>query len=98
MTTPFRLDGRIALVTGGASGIGEATCRAFTAAGASVIVADVDQPRADVLASQLPRSSVLILDICDEGAVKAALARIPKLDILASAAFTAPSSQDRQST
>lgn len=82
MTTPFRLDGRIALVTGGASGIGEATCRAFTAAGASVIVADVDQPRAGALASQLPRSSVLILDICDEAAVKAALARIPKLDIL----------------
>src|SRR5713101_8156133 len=82
MTTPFRLDGQIALVTGGASGIGEATCRALTGAGASAIIADVDRPRAEALAAQLPRSSALILDICDENAVKAALGKIPKLDIL----------------
>src|SRR6266568_3828652 len=82
MTAPFRLDGRVALITGGASGIGEATCRAFAGAGALVIVADVDRPRAEALASQLPGASVLILDICDESAVKAALAKIPTLDIL----------------
>src|SRR6266567_3146495 len=82
MTTPFRLDGRIALVTGGASGIGEATCRALTGAGASAIIADVDRARAETLASQLPGSSALILDICDENAVKAALGGIPTLDIL----------------
>jgi len=82
MTAPFRLDTRTALVTGGASGIGEATCRALTGAGAAVIVADVDQPRATALASQLPGASVLTLDICDEAAVKMALSKIPKLDIL----------------
>jgi len=82
MTTPFRLDTRTALVAGGASGIGEATCRALTGAGAAVIVADVDQPRATSLASQLPGASVLTLDICDEAAVKMALSKIPKLDIL----------------
>src|SRR6476661_972440 len=82
MTTPFRIDGRTALVTGGASGIGEATCRALTGAGASAIIADVDRPRAEALASQLPGSSVLVLDICDEAAVKAALSTIPRLDIL----------------
>src|SRR5258708_24234272 len=80
--TPFRLDTRTALVTGGASGIGEATCRALTGAGAAVIVADVDQPRATALVSQLPNASVLTLDICDEAAVKTALSKIPKLDIL----------------
>jgi NAD(P)-dependent dehydrogenase (short-subunit alcohol dehydrogenase family) len=79
---PFRLDGRTALVTGGASGIGEATCRVLTGAGASAIIADVDQTRAEALAASLPGSAVLILDICDEAAVKAALSRIPKLDIL----------------
>jgi 2-keto-3-deoxy-L-fuconate dehydrogenase len=82
MTTPFRLDGRTALVTGGASGIGEATCRALTSAGAQVYIADVDAPRSAALASQLPGASVLILDICDEAAVKTALGTIPKLDIL----------------
>ena len=82
MTPPFRLDGRTALVTGGASGIGEATCRVLTGAGASVIIADVDRTRAEALAASLPGSSVRILDICDEDAVKAALRTIPKLDIL----------------
>jgi 2-keto-3-deoxy-L-fuconate dehydrogenase len=82
MNSPFRLDGRTALVTGGASGIGEATCRVLTGAGASAIIADVDRTRAEALAASLPGSSVLILDICDEDAVKAALSKIPKLDIL----------------
>ena len=82
MTNPFRLDQRIALVTGGASGIGEATCRAFTQAGASVIVADVDLARAEDLAAELPGASAVCLDISDEAAVKAAFTRIPKLDIL----------------
>src|SRR5260370_34046522 len=74
MMTPFRLDGRAALVTGGASGIGEATCRALTGAGASGIVADIDQAPAKALASQLARADALLLDICDQSAVQAALA------------------------
>jgi len=80
--TPFRLDGRTALVTGGASGIGEATCRALAGAGASVIIADVDRARAEALAAELPGSSVLILDISDEAAIHDAFGKIPRLDIL----------------
>ena len=53
MTTPFRLDGLRALVTGGASGIGEETCRVLTAAGAAVIIADIDRARAEALSMQL---------------------------------------------
>lgn len=82
MTNSFRLDERRALVTGGASGIGEATCRAFAEAGASVIVADVDAAGAAALAAQLPRASSIALDVSDEAAVKAAFEGIPKLDIL----------------
>ena len=51
MKAPFRLDGRAALVTGGASGIGEATCRTLAAAGATVTIADVDRVRAEALAT-----------------------------------------------
>jgi NAD(P)-dependent dehydrogenase (short-subunit alcohol dehydrogenase family) len=79
---PFRLDGRVALVTGGASGIGAETCRAFTAAGASAIIVDVDLDRAQALSNELHNSTVLKLDITDEAAVAAAFSRIPKLDIL----------------
>jgi NAD(P)-dependent dehydrogenase (short-subunit alcohol dehydrogenase family) len=80
--TPFRLDGRTALVTGGASGIGESTCRALSGAGASVIIADLDRPRAEALSAELPGSSVLLLDITDQAAVNAALGGLAKLDIL----------------
>jgi len=79
---PFRLDGLTALVTGGASGIGEAICRRLTWSGAAVIIADVDKARADKLSAELPGSSVLKLDITDEAAVNATFAALPRLDIL----------------
>lgn len=82
MHLPFRVDGRNALVTGGASGIGAATCRALHAAGARVILADIDEPAAQALARELPGVSVLILDITDETAVQAAFKGIAALDIL----------------
>jgi 2-keto-3-deoxy-L-fuconate dehydrogenase len=78
----FRLDGKIALVTGGASGIGEATVRVFTGAGASVIIADRDQERAEALVRQLPGAQAVVLDITDEVRVREAIANVPKLDIL----------------
>ena len=82
MRAPFRLEGKRALVTGGASGIGEATCRALTAAGATVIIGDVDLTRAERLAMELRGSSVLMLDVGDEAAVKSAVDAIDRLDIL----------------
>jgi NAD(P)-dependent dehydrogenase (short-subunit alcohol dehydrogenase family) len=82
MSTPFRLDGRRALVTGGASGIGEATCRVLAAAGAAITIADLDRDRATNLATELPCAEPLILDITDESAVGAAFAALPALDIL----------------
>jgi 2-keto-3-deoxy-L-fuconate dehydrogenase len=81
-TTPFRLDGKRALVTGGASGIGEQACRVLTAAGASVIVTDLDGTRAAALAAELPGASAIGCDISDEAAVKAQIAPVPTLDIL----------------
>lgn len=82
MGAPFRLDGRRALVTGGASGIGEATCRALTAAGARVTIVDVDLSRAESLATQLPGATVLAFDIADETTGRAALSGVESLDIL----------------
>jgi 2-keto-3-deoxy-L-fuconate dehydrogenase len=82
MNQPFRLDGRIALVTGGASGIGEQTGRALTQSGAAVIIADLDEARATALSAELPGSFVLKLDVTDEAAVIQAAAECKRLDIL----------------
>jgi 2-keto-3-deoxy-L-fuconate dehydrogenase len=71
MHLPFRVDGRKALVTGGASGIGAATCRALHAAGAQIAIADIDQAGAEALSRELSGASVLILDITDEALVSA---------------------------
>ena len=78
----FRLDGRVALVTGGASGIGEATCRLFASAGASVLIMDFDRDRAEKLSAELPGSSALVCDITDESAVLGSFQLFQKLDIL----------------
>ncbi len=79
---PFRLDGLTALVTGGASGIGEAICRRLTWSGAKVVITDINEARAKTLSAELPGSTVVKLDITDEAAVKSTFAALPKLDIL----------------
>jgi NAD(P)-dependent dehydrogenase (short-subunit alcohol dehydrogenase family) len=49
----MELEGKVAIVTGGASGIGEAACRMFVARGAKVCVADVNADAANALAKEL---------------------------------------------
>src|SRR5271156_5402297 len=82
MPTPFRLDGRRALVTGGASGIGGAVSRVLSEAGAEVTIVDIDESRAKALAAQLPGASALCFDITDEPAVTREMNALQGLDIL----------------
>ena len=82
MSTPFRLDGKAALVTGGASGIGEATCRVLADAGATVLVMDLNRPAAEKLAAELPDGEAIVCDITDEEQVRGALSGVGRLDIL----------------
>jgi NAD(P)-dependent dehydrogenase (short-subunit alcohol dehydrogenase family) len=55
-----RLDGKRAVITGAASGIGEATARLFAAEGASVLLADVDDRRGSRLASEIGERAVFV--------------------------------------
>jgi NAD(P)-dependent dehydrogenase (short-subunit alcohol dehydrogenase family) len=83
MAQPFQLTGRKALVTGGASGIGEHTVRVLHNAGAQVIVADLNPEAAGKLASSLGEGvSALQLDVTDPNSVEAAFAGLHALDIL----------------
>jgi len=80
--TPFRLDGKKALVTGGASGIGEAIVRVFAAAGAAVTILDLDSGRAAAVARDVPGSSSIACDVTSEEQVRNAFAQLDRLDIL----------------
>ncbi|HEX8710624.1 MAG TPA: glucose 1-dehydrogenase [Terracidiphilus sp.] len=79
---PFRLDGRHALVTGGASGIGEATVKELSRAGAFVWVADINVAAAEALASSLPMARAVKVDVSSVESIAAAAANLERLDIL----------------
>jgi 3alpha(or 20beta)-hydroxysteroid dehydrogenase len=81
------LDGRVALVTGGARGIGEAYVRALHAAGGRVVIADILAIEGEALAAELgERARFVPLDVTDEAAwdaaVDAALAGFGAIDVL----------------
>ena len=66
------LDGRTAVVTGGGSGIGRATCRRMTEEGARVAVFDVDAPSAEQVAKEIGGVAFGV-DVGDPDAMKAAV-------------------------
>lgn len=67
------LDGKIIIVTGGASGIGRAGAHAFTDEGASVVIADIDEARGKDVEKELGGQAVFLpLDVRDWRAVEEA--------------------------
>jgi NAD(P)-dependent dehydrogenase (short-subunit alcohol dehydrogenase family) len=67
------LDGKVAVITGGGSGIGAALARAFAAEGMRVLVVDVNEERADAVAAELPPGSAAAraVDVSDAASVEA---------------------------
>jgi NAD(P)-dependent dehydrogenase (short-subunit alcohol dehydrogenase family) len=70
----MQIDGSGALVAGGASGLGEATVRRLHAAGAQVVIADLNAERGEALAAELgERAGFLHTDVTEEDSVEAAV-------------------------
>lgn len=82
----IRLDGKVAIVTGGAGGIGFATARLMTSRGARVAIADIVADRARELAAELPGALAIGLDLEDEASIEAMVAEtvghFGRLDVL----------------
>jgi 3-hydroxybutyrate dehydrogenase len=88
----MRLNGKVAVVTGAASGIGKEIARTYIAAGAHVVIADLSQQAADTVARELGGSSGnalgVAMDVTEEKQVEAGMAKTVQafggIDILVS--------------
>ncbi|MFM8769003.1 MAG: SDR family NAD(P)-dependent oxidoreductase, partial [Rubrivivax sp.] len=82
----FRVEGRVAVVTGGAQGIGLAAAQALHEAGATVVLLDRDLAAAQQAAAALPGSQALALDVADAPAIERVLGEVAqrhgRIDIL----------------
>jgi NAD(P)-dependent dehydrogenase (short-subunit alcohol dehydrogenase family) len=78
----FELTGKLALITGGASGIGAATARRLTDAGASVVLADLNEAAAKTLAAELPGAKAVAMDVTSAASIAAAIQGLERIDIL----------------
>lgn len=80
MVNAFSLEGRVALVTGGASGIGVGIVEVLAEAGATVVIADIDeaaaQSQADALIAAGHRAAAVRIDVADEASVVAGVAEV----------------------
>ncbi len=83
----MRLEGRRALVTGGASGIGAAIARRLAAEGASVAIGDIDAEGASAVAAEISGEPIE-LDVTELDSARAAVERTGTLDILVNNAGT----------
>jgi len=108
MPPPKELAGRVALVTGGGSGIGRATCLKLAELGATVVVADLAADRAAAVADELRQArgadiaTSVMVDVTDEAAVTEAfhhaLRAYGGVDVVVSSAGIASSAAVTETT
>jgi 2-keto-3-deoxy-L-fuconate dehydrogenase len=78
----FDLTGKVALITGGGSGIGAATARRLAGAGANVLIADLNEQAAKALANELPGAKAVAMDVTSSASIAVAIQGLNRLDIL----------------
>ena len=87
----MRLEDKVAIVTGAASGIGKEIARAYAREGARVVIADLNQTAANAIAAELGgplKALAVAMDVTNEQQVEAGVARtieqFGKIDVLVS--------------
>ena len=78
----YSAEGKVALVTGGASGIGAAVCAELSRAGAHVVVADINLSAANVVAGRFSNAVAAEMDVTSESSIAAVVRSLERLDIL----------------
>ncbi|WP_127940399.1 SDR family NAD(P)-dependent oxidoreductase [Nonomuraea polychroma] len=78
----LRLDGRVAVVTGGAGAIGAAIATDLTGLGAQVVLADLDLPGAEKVAAGLPGARAAAVDLTSPASVEAFGGAVGDVDVL----------------
>ena len=74
---PARVQDKVCVVTGGASGIGLATCRRLSEEGGRVAIADIDLASAERAAAELGGdAAAFAVDVCDDGSVQLLYAQV----------------------
>jgi glycerol dehydrogenase len=90
VSTDFRLDGKVTVVTGGASGIGLAVTRLFSEKGAKVCILDINLNRAEEASRMVSNSSPFFVNIGDTGAIDKVISDIilkhGRIDVLVNSA------------
>lgn len=78
----FQCSGKLALVTGGGSGIGAAICRQLSSAGARVIVSDINLQAAQMVAGECQGATSVAMDVTSDESIRKVFADIDKLNVL----------------
>lgn len=88
----FRLDGKVALITGAGTGIGAGVAPAFSAAGADLILVARTQGNldrvAEIIRARGGKVTTVVCDVTDSAAIRAVISDVPRLDILVNNAGT----------
>jgi len=88
MLDRFTLEGRVALVTGGAGGMGSAIARDFGKLGATVVIADINEDGAQAVAGGINGATALSVDLADQESIDKLIERtlsiVERVDVLIS--------------
>ena len=83
---PDRFEGKVCIVTGGASGIGAAAARGFAAEGARVVLLDLDEKALTQTAATIPGARTFVVDVSSKASIDKAFRQMKEVHVLVNSA------------